>query len=173
MSHRHLLVFLALAGIAVHGAAATAAAPEVRPLMTGPLYFASQDDLFTRIAAESHLGNPQDRKFLAQLAADSRIDHLKDSSSALTVVQVDLRGADGTSHARSSEGNYRYYVLRDTPKGLLLLGRMYGQSYEPHLKDGFLQFDVKLQRGATIMSIHFRADDGALVNLDVPPPLLA
>jgi len=175
MSHRHLLVFLTLAGIVVHGAAASGSpAPQLRPLISGPVYFHSQDDLFSRIAAESQLGDPEDRKLLAQLAADSHVEHLRDSTSALTVVQVDLRNADGTSRARSPDGNYYYYVVRDTAKGLLLLGRMYGQGYESHLEDGYLQFDVKLHRGATrIISIRFRAEDSALVNLSAPPPLLA
>jgi hypothetical protein len=90
------------------------------------------------------------------------------------VVQVDLRGAGGTSHARSPEGNYYYCARRDTPSGQLLLGRMFGEGYHSHLKDGYLEFEVTLHRSAKdTVAMHFRAQDHDLVNLTAPPrPML-
>lgn len=86
------------------------------------------------------------------------------------MVQVNLRSASGTSRARSPEGNNYYYVLRDTPSGQLLLGRMFGQSYHAHLKDGYLEFEVSLKRSAQeTVAMHYRAEDHELVSLTAPP----
>lgn len=166
MSHRHLLAFLALAGIVLQPAAAQ---PPIFGVASS-VRFHSQEELFSWVAIERQLGDPADSKLLAKLAAGSRIEHLRDSSSAITVVQLGLRDAHSNSLVRSPEGNYYYYVLRDTADGQLLLGRMYGQGYSSHLNDGSLEFEVKLHRSPQeTVHMRFRAGDTALVNLTAPP----
>jgi hypothetical protein len=175
MSLKHLLACLALAAIAIgctlQGALAGTTwppGPGVIPQAT----FQSQADLFRYVAVDRRLGDPWDSHLLEQLQADSRASHLRDPAAGpITVVQVDLRNADGSSRARSQDGNYAFYVLRDGPKGMALLGSMFGHRYTSRVEGDHLEFEVELHRSATeVVAMHFRVEDSTLLNLSAPPP---
>jgi len=46
----------------------------------------------------------------------------KSQLAAFAVVKVELLNDDGSSRMRSKYGNYPFYVVRETPSGLVLLG---------------------------------------------------
>jgi hypothetical protein len=112
-------------------------------------------------------GEGGDRHLLAQLQADSRIEHLRDGAGQrITVVRVDLLNADGTSRARSQDGNYTFYVLRETPGGLQVFGRMFGWRYDSHLAQHQLEFVVELHTSPTrTVPMRFRVADDTFENL--------
>jgi hypothetical protein len=189
---KHLPGLFALAWAAC---TASAAGPPVGPLvpapqrtlpLVGPLVpvpqptFHSLAELFSWIAVDRRLGDGADQALLAQLQADSRVEHLRDGAAQpVTVVRVDLLNADGTSRARSPDGNYTFYVLRETPGGMQLLGRMFGWRYDSHLADRHLEFEVELHISSSkTVPMHFRVTDGALENLSplpgtATPPVIA
>jgi hypothetical protein len=175
MRLKHLLATLALAAIAIgctlQGALAGTTWPVAPGFIPQPT-FQSQADLFRYVAVDRRLGDPWDSQLLEQLQADSHASHLSDPAAGpITVVQIDLRNADGTSRARSPDGNYAYYVLRDSPHGMALLGRMFGQRYTSRVEGDHLEFEVELHRSATqVVAMHFRVEDSTLLNLSSPPP---
>lgn len=158
MSMARILGLAALAGVT---AAATAA-----PVMVMPPTFQTQAQLFTWIAADRNLGDPFDARLIRQIQADSRIAYVHDGSAGrIAVVRVELLNPDGSDRART-EGNSPFYVLRETPRGLLLMGRMFGRTYASHLSGGRLELDVQLQRpAASTIQMRFRVQDSTLINL--------
>jgi hypothetical protein len=173
MSKKLLLAGLTLValGYALQGVAAGTQWPPSVGVIPQPT-FQSQADLFRYVAVDRRLGDPWDSQLLEQLQADSHASHLSDPAAGpIIVVQVDLRNADGTSRARSPDGNYAYYVLRDSPRGMALLGRMFGQRYTSRVEGDHLEFEVELHRTATqVVAMHFRVEDSTLLNLSAPPP---
>ena len=70
---------------------------------------------------------------------------------------------------RSKTGDFPFYVLRETPKGLVLLGQMFGSAYRSHIRGQHLEFRVEQHlcvNKATKM--RFRVEDDVLVDLSVP-----
>jgi hypothetical protein len=161
------LIFMAFACVT----AATMAAGPIGPRpFQGPI-FQSSSQLFAWITSDRNLGHPFDEKLVAQVQADSHIDHVRDHAEGpITVVRVELLNPDGSSRARSKDGNFPFYVLRETPKGMVLMGRMFGRSYTSHLRDRNLEFDVELHPSAAeTVQMHFRVEDDRLINLSAPP----
>ena len=67
---------------------------------------------------------------MREIQADSSVDHFGDlSAGPIAVVRVELLNRDGTSRTRSEDGNYPFYVVRETPRDLGLLGRMFGRTH--------------------------------------------
>lgn len=152
-------------------AATAAATPPARlgPLIPRHPTFQSYAQLFAWIASDRGLGDPLDQKLLGQIQADSYIDHVSDRAGPILVVRAELIGPDGRSRARSPAGNSPFYVLRQTGRGMVLLGRMFGLTYTSHWSGRSLDFDVQLQRStAGTVQMHFRVKDNTLVNLSPP-----
>jgi hypothetical protein len=169
MKAARVLPFLAIAcGVATAAAAHTSPYPGAGPPQTR---FDSYTQLFTWITADRDLGNPFDAHLISKVQADSHIDHVRDRSpEPIAVVRVELLNPDGTSRARSQDGNFAFYVLRESPKGMILMGRMFGSHYESRMTGRYLEFDVDLQRSGTKrVGMHFRVEENTLLNLSVPP----
>ena len=99
--------------------------PAVNPFQTRippyPTEFQDYSQLFARILADRGLGRWFDESLLQRIQADSRIDRVHDRSpEPIDVVRVDLRNPDGSSRVRSKNGDFPLYVLRETPKGLVI-----------------------------------------------------
>jgi hypothetical protein len=131
-----------------------------------PLHFNDLTEVYRYIIERRGLGKPEDDALVGALIAGSTVKQVRDSSGKfLTVIKADLV-ADGRSRLASTEGNFPHYVLRQTADGITLLGTMYGESYAASLKDGHLQFTMRL-RLATGQEhdMRFQVRDEALVNL--------
>lgn len=135
-----------------------------------PTEFQDYPQLFARILVDRGLGGWFDNSLLQRIQADSRIDRVHDRSpGTIDVVRVDLRNPDGTSRLRSKDGDFPFYVLRETPTGLVLIGRMFGSAYRSYLKGQQLEFQVEqhLSVNKTTKTL-FRIEDGVLVDLSAP-----
>jgi hypothetical protein len=165
MRTAHLLPVLALAWVT-----ASAMGP-VSPIAIPQPRFQSYSELFAWIAAERSLGDPYDEHLIQQIQADSRIDRVRDRSAApIAVVRVELLNPDGTSRARSQDGNFPFYVLRESSAGMVLMGRMFGRAYTSRMHGRNLEFQVELHPSAVkTVVMHFRVEDNRLINLSAPP----
>jgi hypothetical protein len=113
------------------------------------------------------LGDPYDKSLLRRLQSHSSVERFRDGSgNPIAVVKVELLNKDGTSSTRSEYGNYPFYVVREIPNGLLLMGEMFGSAYRPAFSGGKLEFHVDLHPTATrTVKMRFRVEDNSLVNL--------
>lgn len=151
-------------------------AAAMSPSGVGPVYmpqfrFADYAHLFRYVAADRRFGDPDDESLARRIQADSRIDYVRDrSSEPIAIVRVELLNPDGTSTARSEEGgNWPFYVVRETPSGLVLMGRMFGRAYRSDMKGRHLEFWVELHPAShKIVQMHFRVEDNMLINLSAP-----
>ena len=148
--------------------------PAVNPFQTQippyPTEFQDYSQLFARILADRSLGRWFDESLLQRIQADSRIDRVHDRSPGpIAVVRVDLRNPDGTSRVRSENGDFPFYVLRETPKGLVLMGRMFGSAYRSYIKGHHLEFRVEQHLTVNNSTkMRFRVEHNVLVDLSAP-----
>ena len=149
MRTARLLLCIALTVVAAGPVATTSwADPAINPFQTlpspSPLEFQDYSQLFTRILADRALSTWLDESLLLRIQADSRIDRVHDRSpEPIEVVRVNLRNPDGTSRVRSGNGDFPFYVLRETPKGLVLMGQMFGSAYQAYFRGQHLEFRVE------------------------------
>lgn len=148
-------------------AASTAAALPIVPVAVPRVVLQDYSHLYGWIIADRRLGDPHDAGLLQELQSRSRVEHFRDrAASPVAVIKVEGLNADGTSSTRSKYGDYPFYVVRETRKGLLLMGRMFGSSYRSTVIGGKLEFLVNLHPNAShSVKMRFRVDDGMLVNL--------
>lgn len=144
-------------------------------LVTRPLtqiVFQDYSHLFARIVQERKLGNPGEEGLMRDVQAQSKVEHFKDGlGSPIDVVKVELLNKDGTSRTRSKYGNYPFYVVRETPRGLLLMGPMFGRTYRSTFANGSLDFLVDLHSSAAkVVQMRFRVEAYTLVNLTPQGP---
>ena len=157
-------------------AAASWADPAINPFQTlpspypYPTEFQGYSQLFARILADRALSRWLDESLLQRIQADSRIDRVHDRSpEPIVVVRVDLRNPDGTSRVRSKNGDFPFYVLRETPKGLVLMGRMFGSTYRSYIRGQHLEFRVEQHLSVNkTTKMRFRVEDDLLVDLSAP-----
>ena len=166
---------MALTLVAASAVAASSwAGPAINPFQTlpspYPTEFQDYSQLFARILADRGLGRWFDESLLQRIQADSRIDRVHDRSpEPIDVVRVDLRNPDGASRVRSKNGDFPFYVLRETPKGLVLMGRMFGSAYRTYIRGRHLEFRVEQHlAGNKTLKMRFRVEDDVLVDLSAP-----
>ena len=135
-----------------------------------PIEFQDYPQLFARIVADRGLGRWFDESLVQRIQADSRIERVHDRSpEPIEVVRVDLRDPDGTSRVRSGNGDFPFYVLRETPKGLVLMGQMFGSGYRSYIKGRHLEFRVEQHLSLNkTTQMRFRVVDEVLVDLSAP-----
>ena len=174
MRTARLLPCMVLTAVAASTVSATSwPDPAINPFQTQPspypTEFQDYSQLFARILADRGLGR-WDESLLQRIQADSRIDRLHDRSPApIDVVRVDLRNPDGTSRVRSKNGDFPFYVLRETPKGLVLIGQMFGSTYQSYIKGQHLEFRIEQHLSVNkTVKVRFRVEDDVLVNLSAP-----
>jgi len=180
MSTARFIPGMALTLVAASAVAGTAwADPAINPFQAPPQAIAPQpiefpdySRLFARIVADRGLGRAFDESLVQRIQADSRIDRVRDRSpEPIVVVRVDLRNSDGTSRVRSENGDFPLYVLRETPKGLVLMGEMFGSAYRSYIRGQHLEFRVERHLSDNKpIEMRFRVEDNMLVNLSVPNP---
>ena len=175
MRTARVLPCMALTLIAASAVAATSwAAPAINPFQTlpspYPTEFQGYSQLFARILADRALSRWLDESLLQRIQADSRIDRVHDRSpEPIDVVRVDLRNPDGSSRVRSKNGDFPFYVLRETPKGLVLMGQMFGSAYGSYMRGGHLEFRVEQHLSVNkTTKMRFRVEDDVLVDLSAP-----
>ena len=129
-------------------------------------------DLYARIVVDRRLGDPCDKGLMRDIQAQSSVEYFRDRSAGpIAVVKVELLNRDGTSRTRSKYGNYPFYVVRETPRCLLLMGRMFGSTCRSTFTGGKLEFLVDLHPSAArIVKMRFRVVDSTLVNLSPQGP---
>ena len=139
---------LAVAGLLLTNTAAAHFTPvpphgdtsSARPGPAGKL-FPDYQQLFGYVAAETGLGEADDRELAQRLSSSSSIDHLHDySGESIIVVKPELLGTDDKSRVQSVLGNYPFFVFREMNDGYVLLGEMEGRSYEWGIPNRHLQF---------------------------------
>jgi hypothetical protein len=172
MRTARLLPCMVLAAVAASAVSATSwPDPAINPFQTlpssYPTEFQDYSQLFARILADRALGRWFDESLLQRIQADSRIDRVHDRSpEPIDVVRVDLRNPDGTSRVRSQNGDFPFYVLRETSKGLVLMGRMFGSDYRSYIKGRHLEFRVEQHLSVSkATKKRFRVEDDVLVDL--------
>ena len=135
-----------------------------------PTEFQDYSQLFARIVADRSLSRWFDESLVQRIRADSRIDRVHDRSpEPIDVVRVDLRNPDGTSRVRSENGDFPFYVLRETPKGLVLMGQMFGSAYRSYIRGQHLEFRVEQHLSVNkTVKMCFRVEDDVLVSLSAP-----
>jgi hypothetical protein len=113
------------------------------------------------------LGAADDDELARHMASESSVVHWRDDQAEpIIVVRVELLSRDGTSRMRSGSGDYPWYVLRDTSRGLVLLGTMFGRTCESTLVAGKRQFGLDLHPAAgQTVQMRFRVDGDTLINL--------
>lgn len=148
--------------------------PAVNPFETltppYPTEFRDYPQLFARILADRGLDRGFDQSLLPRIQADSRIDRVHDRSpEPIDVVRVDLRNPDGSSRVRTKTGDFPFYVLRETPNGLVLIGQMFGSTYSSYIRRQRLEFRVEQHLSSnTSTTMRFRVEGGVLVDLSAP-----
>lgn len=156
----------------VLAATATAAASTVDPRPVPRVVLQDYSRLYAWIIVDQRLGDPYEDRLVQKLGSQSRVEHFRDgTANPIAVVKVELLNKAGVSLTRSKYGDYPFYVVRETPRGLLLMGRMFGSAYRSTFVDGKLEFDVDLHPTARrTVRMRFRAEDGILVNLTPQGP---
>lgn len=164
----HFITCMTLALAATVSAAASAV--DLRPAPRVVLQDYSR--LYAWIIVDRKLGDPYDDALVRELQSQSRVEHFRDgSANPIVVIKVELFDKAGISLTRSKYGDYPFYVVRETPRGLLLMGRMFGSAYRSTFADGKLEFLVDLHpTAARTVRMRFRAEDGVLVNLTPQGP---
>ena len=175
MRTARLLPWMVLTVVAASAVSATSwPDPAINPFQTlpspYPTEFQDYSQLFARILADRGLGRWFDESLLQRIQADSRIDRVHDRSpEPIDVVRVDLRNPDGTSRVRSKNGDFPFYVLRETPKGLVLMGQMFGCAYRSYNRGQHLEFRVEQHLSVNkTTKMRFRVEDNVLVDLSAP-----
>jgi hypothetical protein len=130
------------------------------------LHFNDLTEVYRYIVQTRGLGRPNDEALVRALISGSTVEQVPDKSgNTLTVIKANLV-ADGTSRLASAEGNLPYYVLRQQPGGLSLIGMMFGESYTFSVTDGHVQFKVQLRMSAgRVHDMRFEVRGEALVNM--------
>jgi len=169
-----ILLAGAAASIAQH--VRTAGGQAVNPFGTfrqagelpGPGPLPDTDHVFSYIAATLHLGNANDGDLVRRLENASSVDHLHDyRGESIYAVKPELLGADGDSLVRAAEGNYPFFVFRQSEHGWVLLGQMYGTGYEWSTQTRHLVFNTTLVNGKGSRStVRYEVNPAWLVNLD-------
>jgi hypothetical protein len=169
-----MLLTGAVAGIARHGPPVNA--PGVNPFGTfrlpgqlpGPGVLADPDHVFGYIAETLHLGKRGDADLLQRLEAASAIDHLHDyRGEAIYAVKPELIGADGESLVRGADGNYPFFVFRQSEHGWLLIGRMDGTGYDWSTQTRHLVFNTSVLTGkGSRTTVRYEVNPAYLVNLN-------
>jgi len=120
--------------------------------------FADYAEFFAHVAKVCRLPTSESPLVAQQLEARSTIDRLRDySGEPIVVVTLDLDSADG---------NYSFYVLRETSRGLRLLGEMAGRGYHVTIERGHLDFMLKVSgHDAQATPPRYQVDGDFLVNL--------
>ena len=148
--------------------------PPINPFQTlpppYPTEFQGYSQLFARILADRALSGWLDESLPQRIQADSRIDRVHDRSpQPIDVVRVDLQDPDGTSRVRSKDGDFPFYVLRETPQGLVLMGQVFGSTYRTYIRGKHLEFEVEQHLGANkTLKTRFRVEGDVLVDLSAP-----
>jgi hypothetical protein len=176
MSRASSLVFPAFTVIL--GAAATATAqtinPFVAPFPHGPILNIDQTPLmpdeasvFSYIATTLHLGSTTDSDLIQRLEASSSIDHLHDyRGEGICAVKPELLRSDGVSQVRAADGNYPFFVFRQSEHGWLLLGQMQGSGYEWSTQTRHLVFNMSvLDPNGPHTVVRYEVNPGYLANL--------
>ena len=135
-----------------------------------PTEFQDYSQLFARILADRGLARWLDESLMQRIQADSRIDRVHDRSpEPIVVIRVELRNPDGTSRVRTKTGDFPFYVLRETPRGLVLMGQMFGSTYRSYVTRQHLEFRVEQHlAGNKTTKKRFRVEDDMLVDLSAP-----
>ena len=134
---------------------------------SGPGLLSDDAHLFGYIAETTHLGKADDADLVRRLNSNSSMDRLHDySGESILVVKVELLGDDASSRVRSPEGNYPFFVFRDTGHGYLLLGQMDGRAYEWSIPNRHLQFRMSTAAaGQKTAAVRYEVNQAYLVNL--------
>ena len=120
-----LMLLLSVAGSL---AASEAALPTYKEVFR---YVADQEDL------------PTDEGSIFKLAVESNAEYLRvNPSEWFLVVRVEFLEGSHASKPRGAQGNGPFYVFRETPKGFVPIGTMFGNAYTWGSTNGRLQFDV-------------------------------
>jgi hypothetical protein len=157
---------LIVAAAAVLGAAAVARAQTRLPIIDpGPIFIPAMADLtpilpdeahvFGFIAETLHLGHAGDSDLIRRLQMESSVDHLHDyRGEAIFAVKPELLSPEGASRVSAPDGNYPFFVFRQSEHGWLLLGQMQGRGYEWSTQSRHLVFNMTVlgMRGATTLT---------------------
>jgi len=163
----------AVAGIAQHGPnvyPAQAVNPFFRQAgqLSGPGVLADTDHVFSYIAETLRLGKAGDTDLVQRLEAASAIDHLHDyRGEAIYAVKPELIDTGGNSLVRGAEGNYPYFVFRQSQHGWVLLGQMSGTGYEWSTQTRHLVFNTTvLDAKGLRTTVRYEVNPAFLVNLN-------
>ena len=160
----------AVASVAQHGW--TTGGQAVNPFVTRqpprPGVLTDTDHVFGYIAETLHLGKADDADLVRRLENASSVDHLHDyGGEAIYAVKPELLGATGDSLVRGAQGNYPFFVFRQSEHGWMLLGRMYGVSYEWSTQTRHLVFNTTMVNGAgSRATVRYEVNPAFLVNLN-------
>ena len=120
-----LMLLLSVAGSLV---ASEAALPTYKEVFR---YVADQEDL------------PTDERSIFKLAVESNAEYVRvNPNEWFLVVRVEFLEGGHASKPRGAQGNGPFYVFRETPKGFVPIGTMFGNAYTWGSTNGRLQFDV-------------------------------
>jgi len=158
------LCFLML-GSAVAQIHAVPPAP-VDPRRQTPL-LADETQVFGFIAATLHLGSADDSELIHRLETSSSVDHLHDyRGEAIFVVKPELLDPSGASRVRAPDGNYPFFVFRQSEHGWLLLGQMLGRGYDWSTLTRHLIFNMSVARPHGVTSVvRYEVNSAYLVDL--------
>jgi hypothetical protein len=137
----------------------------VAPLAPPAPRFASYTELYDYIARDANLGAAGTPEAAREIAASSSVAQLRDySGEAIAVVGVDEHGRRPTTHPPHAE--QVFYVLRDTDRGLTLLGTMQGSGYQTSTASRHLEFRVSSRDAAGHPThIRYQIDGNHLINV--------
>ena len=138
----------------------------VDPRRQTPL-LADETQVFGFIAATLHLGSADDSELIHRLETSSSVDHLHDyRGEAIFAVKPELLDAEGASHVRAPDGNYPFFVFRQSEHGWLLLGQMQGRGYDWSTLTRHLIFNMSVARPHGVASVvRYEVNSAYLVNL--------
>lgn len=165
---------LMLAGLGVFLASATYAAPPVwppqttlppiRPMTPAP-HLSGEEETFRFIAHELYLDDSS--QAIESMRTESSVDHLHDyRGEVILVVKPELLGVGGRSRTRAADGNYPFFVFRQSENGWFLLGQMQGTGYEWSTQSRHLVFRMSAeQSGGAPTVVRYEVNPSALVNL--------
>jgi hypothetical protein len=176
MSRASTLVFAA--STLTLGAATAAVGQAINPFQTitpvvpilgveqAPL-MPDEASVFSYIAATLHLASTVDSQLIQRLEASSSIDHLHDyRGEAIFAVKPELLRPDGVSQVRAADGNYPFFVFRQSEHGWLLLGQMRGSGYEWSTATRHLVFNMSvLNPNGPRTVVRYEVNPGYLANL--------
>ena len=129
--------------------------------------FPSLREFYSHVAKDRGLADPEGDFAIQQIEARASVDHLRaPSGDPVIVVKVEApRAGDNAS----------FFVLREKPDHLCLLGEMNGRSYESTTANGHLELVLDAGRGAQAPRYQvdgdFLIDLAALARLDRDDPV--